>query len=98
LRNQQVITIDAQLFGICRVKGVFRIDKGRDTVLFLGFGNRMQGKRGFTGCLGAINFNNSTGRLPNFIIEPLPNWRSTCDIAVSNAFSLSGEIVITPSS
>jgi hypothetical protein len=32
------------------------------------------------------------------MMDPLPNWRSTWDIAVSNAFSLSGEIVIKPSS
>ncbi len=45
-----------------------------------------------------ITGTSTTGRLPSFIMDPLPNWRSTWDIAVSNAFSLSGEIVIKPSS
>jgi hypothetical protein len=44
-----------------------------------------------------ITGTSTTALPPNFMMAPLPNWRSTCVMALSSAFSLSLEIDIITS-
>ena len=64
LSNEQIVTIDPESFGICGIKRMFRIDKSGNAVFLLGFGYRMQRKRGFTGSFGAVYFNTSSPGQP----------------------------------
>ena len=57
LGNEEVIDIDTQLFGVATVEGVLGVDEGGEATGFLGFGNGVQGKRGFTRRFGAVYFN-----------------------------------------
>jgi hypothetical protein len=77
---------------------MFGIDKGGNSALSLGTCNRMKRKGCLAGRFRSKNFGTSIiSLLPNFIIDPLPNWRSICPIAVSTALSFSG-VLLMPTS
>ena len=59
LRNQQVIDIDAQLFGVGGVEGVLRVDKGRQAAGLLRLGNDLQRDGGLARGLRAENLNDA---------------------------------------
>src|SRR4029078_573195 len=62
LRNQQVIRLDSEFFSMTQVEGVFRVDIGPHSSLFLGFGDNMQREGGFAGGLRTINLDYSSAR------------------------------------
>ena len=62
LGNHQFFHFHAQLARINRVEGVFGIDKGAHTAVFLALGDGFQTQGGFTGRFRAENFNNAAAR------------------------------------
>ncbi len=49
LRDQKLVDVHAQLFGIHRVKGMFRVHKGTGLASTLGFRDHLEGQRGLAG-------------------------------------------------
>src|SRR5579863_10190164 len=62
LRNQEVIDVDAEFFGVGRVEGVFSVDKCGETACSLGLGDDLQGDGGLAGRLGAEDLNDAAAR------------------------------------
>ena len=60
MRHEQVVDVDAEFGGIEAVEGVLRVDERCDTASFLAFGDGVYGQRGFTGRLGAVDFDDTT--------------------------------------
>src|SRR5581483_6556369 len=55
LRNQQVVDVDPQFFGVAGIQCMFGIDKGSHPTAFLSFGNDLEGDRGLAGRFGTKN-------------------------------------------
>src|ERR1044071_2069839 len=62
LGDQQVIGFDAKFLGITQIEGMFRVDIGAHTSLFLCLGDDVQGERGLTRRLRTIDFDDSSAR------------------------------------
>ena len=82
------------------------IDEGGDAFLLLRLGDRMQRQRGSPPMPSALSSASelvemtgtlTIGRLPSFMMDPLPNCRSTWLIALSSAFCLSVDTVMDSS-
>ena len=60
LRYPEVVYIHSELGGIEAVEGMLGVDECRDATQLLGFGDGMNGKRGLTGRLRTIDFDDAT--------------------------------------
>ncbi len=62
LRNQQVVDIHAQLFGVGRIERVFHVDERRHAALLLRFGDHLQGDGGLAGRFRAEDLDDAAAR------------------------------------
>ena len=62
LRQVKLFNVHTQSAGINRIKSMLGVDKGADAAVFLALGDGFQTQGGFTGRLGAKNFDNTATR------------------------------------
>ena len=62
LRNEQVVDVDAELFGVGGVERVFGVDEGRHAAGLLRFGDDLQGDGGLTGGFRAEDLDDAAAR------------------------------------
>ena len=62
LRDEQVVDVDAEFFGIHRVEGVLGIDERGGAAVALDFGDHFERQGGFTGGFGAVDFDHAAAR------------------------------------
>ena len=62
LREVEFFYFNAEFAGVNRVEGVFGVDKGADTAVFLALGDGFETERGFTGGFGAEDFYDTAAR------------------------------------
>ena len=62
LREVEFFYFNAEFAGVNRVEGVFGVDKGADTAVFLALGDGFETKRGFTGGFWAEDFYDAAAR------------------------------------
>ncbi len=62
LRNQQIVQVHAQLFGVAGIQRVFGVNEGRQTAGFLRVGNDVEHERSFARGFRAINFHHPAAR------------------------------------
>src|ERR1039458_2306150 len=62
LRDEQVVHIDAKLFGVAGIERVFGVDEGRQATRALGFRDDLQGDGGFAGGLRTVDLCNTAAR------------------------------------
>lgn len=62
LGDEQRVGVDAELLRVFGVEGVLRVDEGRDAARALGIGHRVQGDRGLTRGLGAVDLHDPAAR------------------------------------
>ena len=56
LRDEQVIQIHAEFFGVAGIKRVFRVNERREAAGFLRIGDDVEHQRGFAGRFRPVNF------------------------------------------
>src|SRR6185312_7859757 len=62
LRDEQVIDVHTELFGVGGIERMLRIDERRGPAATLYFRDHLQGERGFTGRFRSINLDYSPAR------------------------------------
>ena len=62
LGDQERVRVDAQGAGVDGVEGMLGVNEGRVAAGLLGVGNGVQGDRGLTGRLGAVDLDDSAAR------------------------------------
>ena len=63
LRNEEVGSVNADAFGVSRIKGVLGVNEGRGAALFLDFGDGVESQSGLAGRFGAVNLDDAPLRV-----------------------------------